>query len=209
MDLHPRAALEYALDTHTDALGIVHGCLDLAIQASCAKWVESYPDLRQVDGNVMAGTVRQCLISQLGCEEFQQSSLRAKKGRNCSVVLSDVMANKTIVRKHPRNYKTGHLIRVTDLPALTLFGVDYSVCSWRPYILWDADLRMQVLGHAWLAAVANIDDPDLTEIYERFDLPPAIMPTAVPPPQGADEDDEEDGWDDEFGGEEGVSDDPA
>ena len=38
------------------------------------------------------------------------------------------------------------------------------------YILWDADLRMQVLGHAWLAAVANIDDPDLTEIYEGFDL---------------------------------------
>jgi hypothetical protein len=205
MDLHPHDVLAALLDRHAAAFAIVHGCADLAIQASCAKWVDTYPDVRQVHGGVMAATVRQCLLSHLRCQEFQHSTLEAHAGLNCSVVLSDVLGDKTVVRKHPRSYRTGHLVPVTDIPANTLFGLDYSMCPWRPYVLWDADISMQVLRGAWLAAVANINDPSRTEIYCEIDLPPAIMPVAATPPSGDDFDQED--WDEEFGeGEEGTSD---
>ena len=155
----------------------------------------------------MAATVRQCLMAHLRCQEFQASTLEANGGPNCSVVLSDVLGDKTVVRKHPRIFRTGHLVPVTEIPAYTLFGLDYSMCPWRPYVLWEADLKTQVLRHAWLAAVTNIDEPSRTEIYCELDLPPAIMP-AVPTPLSADEIEEE-GWNEEFGEEERGSDNPA
>lgn len=206
MDLHPRDVVEALLARHTYAFAVVHGCIDLAIQASCAKWVDTYPDLRQVHGGVMAATVRQCLMAHLRCEEFQESTLEANGGSNCSVVLSDVLGDKTVVRKHPRIFRTGYLVPVTEIPAYTLFGLDYSVCEWRPYVLWEADLKTQVLRHAWLAAVANIDEPSHTEIYCELDLPPAIMPAVSTPPSEVDL--EEEGWNEEFG-EEGGGTNPA
>lgn len=207
MDLHPRSVLTVLLARHTTAFAVVHGCLDLAIQTSCAKWVDTYPDLRQVHGGVMAATVRQCMVAHLRCEEFRASSLEANSGPNCSVVLSDAFGDPTVVRKHPRILRTANLVPVTEIPVYTLFGLDYSVCSWRPYVLWEADLKTQVLRHAWLAAVANIDEPSRTEIYCELDLPPAIMPAVSTPPSGDEIDDE--GWNDEFGEEEGSSDSPA
>ena len=154
----------------------------------------------------MAATVRQCLIAHLRCKEFQESTLEANGGPNCSVVLSDVLGDKAVVRKHPRILRTAYLVPVTEIPAHTLFGMDYSLCSWRPYVLWEADLKTQVLRHAWLAAVANIDEPSLTEIYCELDLPPAIMPAVATPP--SDDEIEDEGWNDEFG-EEGGGADPA
>jgi hypothetical protein len=195
------------LARHTAAFAVVHGCLDLAIQTSCAKWVDTYPNLQEVQGGVMAATVRQCLIAHLRCEEFQESTLGANRGPNCSVVLSDVLGEKTVVRKHPRILQTGYLVQVTEIPAYTLFGLDYSLCPWSPYVLWEADLRTQVLRHGWLAAVANIDEPSRTEIYCELDLPPAIMPAVPTPPSPAEI--EEEGWGEEFGEEERGDDEPA
>jgi hypothetical protein len=199
MQLHPQDALQSLLVRHETALAVVHGCVDLAIQASCAKWVDTYSDLTQVHGNVLAATVRQCLMAHLRCQEFQDSTLAATAGPNCSVVLSDVLGDRTLVRKHPRILQTAELVSVTEIPEYTLFGTDYSMWPWQPYVLWEADLRMQVLRHAWLAAVANIDEPSRTEIYCELDLPPAIMPGLVTPLTDAFEDD---GWGDEFGKEE-------
>jgi hypothetical protein len=206
-DLHPRDILAALLGRHTSALAVVHGCIDLAIQTSCAKWVDTYPDLRQVHGGVMAATVRQCLMAHLRCEEFKQSTLVANAGPNCSVVLSDVLGDKAVVRKHPRIYPSSCLVPVTEIPAYTLFGLDYSTCPWRPYVLWEPDLKTQVLRHAWLAAVANIDDPSHTEIYCELDLPPAIIPAVPMPPSGVDIEDED--WNEEFGQEEEGGADPA
>jgi hypothetical protein len=207
MDLHPRDVLAVLLDRHEDAFAVAHGCVDLAIQTACAKWVDTYPDLRQVHGGVMAATVRQCLIAHLRCEEFRESTLTASAGPNCSVVLSDVFGDKTVVRKHPRIFRTGCLVPVTEIPAYTLFGLDYSMCPWRPYVLWEADLRTQVLQQVWLAAVANIDEPSRTEIYCELHLPPAIMPAVPTSPSGDDIEDE--GWNEEFGPEERGGADPA
>ncbi len=200
MILHPDAALRFLLVRHAEALGIVHGGLDAAIQETCAMWTPRYPDLFGVHANVFAGNVRQCLLSFLECEKFRESSLNAAPGSNCSVILSDAECAQTMVRKHPRSYVTGELVSVTECPADTLWGVDYSAAPWQPYVLWEADLKTQVLRHAWLAAVSGIDDPQGAVIYGRFDLPSAIMPVVEPPPSG---DSDNDDWNEEFGEGEG------
>jgi hypothetical protein len=205
MDLHPRETLEATLGRHAEAFGLLHGCLDLAIQAACSKWVDMYADIREVHGNVLAGTVRQCLFRHLRCPEFEESTLDANSGPNCSIVLSDSNGEVSTVRKHPRSYLTGQLLPVSYFPVETLFGTDYSACPWQPYVLWDADLGTQVLRHAWLAAVAHIDGPGSPVIYCRLDLPSAIMPEIIPPTVDAPD---EDNWGDAFG-EENTSGGPA
>lgn len=193
--------LTASLGKHPQALGLVHGCLDLAIQRACAPWADGYADLRHVKGGVLAGDIRQWLLHYLDCQDFQASSLMAAAGSNCSVALSDVDGQVAVVRKHPRSYVTGELTAVTEIAATTLFGIDYSQLPWEPFVLWDADLKRQVLSKAWLAAVSGIDDPAGAVIYCKCELPAAIFPAVRQEPTGGSNDDF---WqDDDFGDEEG------
>jgi hypothetical protein len=197
VELHPQVVLRRLLAENEEALSLVHAGLDWAVQETCSMWVDKRPSLYAVHANIFAGDVRQCLLTFLDRPEFRNTSLRAEAGSNCSVVLSDKYGGQMIVRKHPRNYLTGHLVIPTDFPEQTLWGVDYSTWPWRPYVLWHADLTMQALGHAWLGAVHGMDDPKGAEVYDRFDLPPAIIPAGTAPPSG-DEFSEGENWDDEF-----------
>ena len=165
-------------------------------------WAPSRPDLSTVHGSVFAGDVRQRLLGFLECDDFRASSLSAAPGCNCSVVLSDADCTPIVVRKHPRSFKTGQLLPVTEFPAGTLWGVDHSAGPWQPYVLWEADLKTQVLRHAWLAAVFGIDDPQGAVIYSRYDLPPAVSPAHKP---SAPDESQNDGWDEEFSAGEGEA----
>lgn len=206
MNLHPRAVLSALLAQHPTPLGLVHAGLDYAIQEACSMWVGKRP-LHRVHPNVFAGDVRQALFCFLDCPEFKESDMRAEPGPNCSVILSDKDGGQVTVRKHPRDYSTGHYLNSTEYPAMTLWGVDYSTWSWQPYILWIPDLKMQALDKASLVAVHEIDDPKKTVVYDQFSLPHAIISAgAISAP---DDTSEEEDWSDEFGQEGAGSDDPA
>lgn len=197
--LHPRQVLQSMLTRHGDALGLVHGGLDWAAQETCAGWAHKFADLTCVHPNVLAGDLRQYLLCSLDCEEFRASSLTAVPGPNCSVVLSDSDGAQITVRKHPRYYDTGQL-RASSIFPDTLFGFDYAAGSWQSYVLWDLDLKTQVLRQARIGAVSDIDDPTKVVVYDCLDMPPAVIPGANP--WSPDEQDD-DGWDDEFGEGEG------
>jgi hypothetical protein len=207
VNLHPEVVLDATLARHKRAFALVHGGLELAIQRACVTWADDFHDLRQVKGGVLAGDIRQWLLRFLEGPEFTESSMRAAAGPNCSVVLSDAEGEVAAVRKHPRSYVTGELTAVTEIPATTLFGIDYSQLPWEPYLLWDIDLGRQSLRRAWLAAVAGIDDPSgAAVIYYKIELPPAIIAVRQPPPPDPGD---ADGWGDEFVEEGEGSGDPA
>lgn len=207
MNLHPRAVLGALLAQHPTPLALVHAGLDYAIQETCSTWVGKRP-LHKVHPNVFAGDVRQTLLCFLDCPEFQKSGMCAEPGPNCSVVLSNEDGEQVTVRKHPRDYTTGQYLNSVEYPEMTLWGVDYSTWSWQPYILWVPDLNMQALDEASLAAVHEIDDPKETVVYDKFSLPPAIIPVAAAPISGGVPEEEED-WSDEFGEEDTPGDDSA
>ena len=195
MPLHPRDELVAILARHPVGLGLVHGGLDVSIQEVAARWVSSHPDLTELHGGVWAGDVRALLLKFLECQEFENSSLNAAIGPNCQVLLYDNEGvQQAIVRKHPRNYETGELLPVSEFPDNTLWGPDYSSAGWEPYIFWEANLKTQVLGNAWIAAAANMDSPSKTVIYAKRELPLAIFPAVT----SALPDDKNDGWDHEF-----------
>jgi hypothetical protein len=57
-----------------------------------------------------------------------------------------------------------------------LFGEDYGIVPWSPYVIWEADLNRQALLDTWLAAIAHLDKPSKTIVFDRIPLPPAILP---------------------------------
>ena len=173
---HPHLVLQAMIDQDREALGCWRACFDWAVQQTCAAWVMKHEGrkLRDVHPNVLAGDFRQSAIFRYH-DAYPKKNMRVVGGPNCSVVTFS-NGDRTPVRKHPRYLYTGYLITPTEYPSDTLFGPDFGVMPWRPYIIWETDLDKQVLLDIWLAAVAHMKNVRKTTIFDRIALPPAIQP---------------------------------
>lgn len=175
--LPPLAVLKRMIKQNPKAYACIRGALDQAIQEECAIWAPRYPNLYDMDQSVLAAGVRQLVRYYLPTmPEFKKSGMRLSARVNCSIVLSGKGSPAHSVRKHPRNLATAQLLPSTEYQADTLFGEDYEVVPWKPYVAWVADLKTQVLEEAWLAAISHFNTHTKTVVFDKVPLPPAIMP---------------------------------
>ena len=175
--LHPRQVLEKMIDQDRDGFGRLRASVDWSIQQTCASWLIKHEGLRLRDlhPNTLATDFRQSALLRYRAA-YPKNDMGIIGGPNCSVSVLGNSGCRTSLRKHPRVLSTATLIPVTTYPSLTLFGEDFEIVSWKPYVIWEADLDRQVLNEAWLAAIAHINSPTKTEIFARVPLPPAIEP---------------------------------
>jgi hypothetical protein len=165
------------IEQDREGLGRLRAALDWSVQQTCASWVVKHSEqkLRDLHPNVLAGDFRQSAYLYYR-DSYPDPDMRIVGGPNCSVAVLGPSGRRTSIRKHPRILSTGFLLPPTAYPSNTLFGDDYEIVAWKPYILWEADLDRQVLQDAWLAAIAEINKPSKTAIFDRVPLPPAILP---------------------------------
>ncbi|MEO6703791.1 MAG: hypothetical protein ABI140_03255 [Jatrophihabitantaceae bacterium] len=193
------------VEQHSAVLAKIHTCIQEAAPETYARHEFRHPTPASLPGMLMCTDLRDtvlCMIDGEYAAAFIDQSLAIKDGPARSVVMTAVGGTQIRMRKFPTERlsggKGGERLRVVAQPIapmleqaslfedtqLTIDEMVEMVEATAPYdlyVLWWPDIETGHLGGAALAAVSNIDDPKLVQVYAVEPLPdPVSMPKADP-----------------------------
>ncbi|MFT4167224.1 MAG: hypothetical protein QM650_18470 [Microlunatus sp.] len=193
MSFTPQRAVEVALSRLWTPLGYLHGYLDMGMAES----FKAYRDVcrpEEIRGGPFAGTLRQTVWGLAANPVMGATSARLVERPNMGMRLVD---GELVIRvwKRPFGRRVPNLLPVTEPPAETLFGVDWSTCPFDLAVLWAPDIKNQCLHSAVLAAVERVKNGRPRAIYAEEALPTATAGSVNPAPPVSDLDDDfDDRW---------------